>query len=67
MLEFNTDEDLHTVMQYKRQVERENGYTGVICVDIDKLAELNEELSKKLTWQAMNMMGLPYNDNNREI
>lgn len=37
MLEFNTDEDLHTIMKYKRQVERERGYVGVICVDIVKL------------------------------
>ena len=59
MLEFNADEDLHTVMQYKRQVERQNGYTGVICVDIDRLAELHEEDAKLYTMLSFYRIGIP--------
>lgn len=48
MLEFTTDEDLHTVMNYKRQVERERGYNGVICIDLNRLAEIHEKKCKLL-------------------
>jgi len=67
MLEFNTDEDLHTVMQYKRQVYRKNGLASVVTVNIDELAEWHEEDSKTLTWILITNIGLPYNHNNREI
>jgi len=59
MLEFDTDDDLHTIMQYKRQVERGRGYQGVIRVDIDRLAELHEEKCKIITEIAMLSIGLP--------
>ena len=45
-MEFNTDEDLHTIVKYKRQVERSRGYKGIVCVDIDRLAELYEKECK---------------------
>tara|TARA_R110000850_G_scaffold135816_1_gene256920 strand:+ start:62 stop:253 length:192 start_codon:yes stop_codon:yes gene_type:complete len=61
MLEFNTDEDLYTVMQYKRQESRRKGLGDIVSIDIDKLAELHEEDSKILTWILITNMGLPYN------
>ena len=59
MIEFDTDEDLHTIMQYKRQVERNRGYKGIICVDIDRLAELHEGKCKLITEIFMLSIGLP--------
>ena len=57
MLEFNTDEDLHTVIQYKRQIYK--GSIGVVMVDIEKLAERYEEECKELTMLMMINIGLP--------
>ncbi len=61
-LEFNTDDDLHTIMKYKRQVERGNGYKGIVCVDIDRLARLYEEKCKVLTHIYLLSIGLPVLD-----
>ena len=59
MIEFNTDEDSHTIMLYKLQVERQRGYVGIVCVDIDKLAELHEHKCKLMTQIFMRSIGLP--------
>ena len=61
-LEFNTDDDLHTVMNYKRQVERGNGHKGIVCVDIDRLAQLYEEKCKVITDIYLLSIGLPVLD-----
>ena len=49
-LEFNTDEDLHTIMRYKRHEQNMRGEQGIITVDIDAIAVINEGWCK---WFAM--------------
>jgi hypothetical protein len=64
MQEFNTDDDLYNVMQYKRQESRRNGLGDVVSVDIDSLAEEHEEKCKRLTLKLMLNLGLPVYPNN---
>jgi hypothetical protein len=59
MQEFNTDDDLYNVMQYKRQESRRNGLGDVVSVDIDSLAEEHEAKCKRLTLKLMLNLGLP--------
>ena len=64
MLEFDTDEDLHTIMQYKRsEYKRKNCYAPVL-VDIDYLAEKNEAKCKLVAEIFMLSIGLPFNYEN---
>jgi len=58
MLEFNTNEDLHTVIRYKRQVERERGHNCIVCVDIDRLAEMHEARCKSKAIRHLTWLGL---------
>jgi hypothetical protein len=41
-VEFNTNEDLHTIMVYKRHEHNMRGDYSVITVDIDAVATINE-------------------------
>ena len=46
MVEFNTDEDLHTIMKYKRHEQNIIGGGGIITVDIEALSACLEEYCK---------------------
>lgn len=46
MIEFNTNDDLHTIMQYTRSTNKAKGYIGVTCVDIEQLSATKEAVSK---------------------
>lgn len=63
MLEFNTDDDLHTVMLYKRHELRLSGYQGIVCVDIDSLAELHEQKCKMLAEIFLCSIGINFATN----
>ncbi len=59
MIEFDTDEDLHTIMQYKRQEATNNGNHGPVCVDIDKLANTIEKKCKVIAAIHLESLGIP--------
>ena len=46
MLEFNTNDDLHTIMRYKRHEQNMRGERGIITVDIDALSACLEDYCK---------------------
>jgi len=62
-MDFNTDQDMHTIMQYTKQVYKDNGFVGVIKVNIHRLADLHEDHCKKLTLLIMLNMGMTINKN----
>ena len=59
MIEFDTDEDLHTIMQYKRQEASGKGNHGHVCVDIDQLANTIEKKCKIIAAVHLESLGIP--------
>jgi len=60
MIEFDTNEDLHTIMKYKQQEARANRiHPMYVRVDIDELANTIEMKCKMIAAIHMESLGIP--------
>lgn len=52
------EQDQSTILAYFRQVQREKGYTGLVCINVDRLAEIHmhcAELTVKAYFSRMRL------------
>ena len=58
-MDFNANSDSHTIIAYKRQLERSRGYNGAAFVNIGRLAELHGGKFKIDAIGMLNRIGIP--------